>query len=219
MKRFCLLVLLGFICCTCLFAQNNDALLAKQYAANGDLQKATEIYQKLYKQDNDLYYSEYENSLLAIKKFDEAISITKKMMRKHPEDHQYIIMLGAAYTQQGSPEKANTMYDELLNSLPPDQNQVNMLAMQFYQNGNIDYAIKIFQQGRKVLKSDMLFSYELINLYRYKNDKAALTEEYLNFLPTNPGFINQAENTLSTLYDGAADYDLLKTGLLKRLQK
>jgi tetratricopeptide (TPR) repeat protein len=219
MKRFCVFLFLGIVCCSKLFAQNNDLQLAKQYAANGEQQKALEIYQKLYKQDNDTYYPDYEKSLLELKKFDDAISITKKMIRKHPDDNQYIIMLGTAYTQQGATEKANALYDELLKNLPADQNQVSILAMEFYQNANIDYAIKIFQQGRKILKSDVLFSYELINLYRYKNDKVALTDEYLNFLPTNTSFISQAENTLSGLYDGPADYDILKIALLKRLQK
>jgi predicted Zn-dependent protease len=219
MKRLFLSVLFLFICCAKLFAQNNDLLLAKQFAGNGEQQKALDIYQKLYKQDNETYYAEYETALIAAKKYDEAISISKKMMHKYPANHEYVIMLGTAYTQQGEPDKANALYDDMLKTLPADQNQVSMLAMQFYQNANIDYAIKIFKQGRKVLNNDQLFAYELINLYRYKNDKAALTDEYLNFLPGNAGFMNQAENTLSALYDGPADYDILKTGLLKRIQK
>ena len=219
MKRFYLSVVLGFICFANLYAQNNDLLLAKQFAANGEQQKALEIYQKLYKQDNEAYFGDYEASLIAAKKFDDAINITKKMIRKHPENHEYIIILGTAYTQQGQTDKADALYDDLLKTLPADQNQIAILAMQFYQNANIDYAIKIFKQGRKTLNNDQLYAYELINLYRYKNDKTALTEEYLNFLPANPGFLSQAENTISGLYDGPADYDILKTALLKRIQK
>jgi len=219
MKRLCFCVLLVFAGFTRLYAQDNDLLLAKQFAANGEQQKALDIYQKLYKQDNEAYYNVYVTSLLGVKKFDEAESITKKMMRKHPEDHQYIIMMGTAYTQQGEVEKANALYDELLKNLPSDQGEIAALAAQFYQNANIDYAIKIFEQGRKLLRNDAIFSYELINLYRYKRDKVALTEEYLNFLPLNPAFISQAENALSAIYDGPADFDMLKTALLKRIQK
>jgi predicted Zn-dependent protease len=219
MKRFLLCFLLSCVACLKLSAQDNDLLLAKQYAANGDEQKALDIYQKLYKQNNEEFFSVYMNSLLGAKKFDDAISIAKKMMRKHPEDRQYNIMLGTAYTQQGSVEKADAIYNDLIKNLPPDQGQIAMLASLFYQNANVDYAIKIFLQGRKLLQSDLLFSYELINLYRYKRDKTALVEEYLNFLPSNPPFITQAENTLSGLFEGAADYDILKIALLKRIQK
>jgi tetratricopeptide (TPR) repeat protein len=219
MKWFCIYIFIVFASFSKLFAQDNDLQLAKQFSANGEQQKALDIYQKLYKQDNDQYYNIYFNCLLGLKKFDEAENITKRMIRKHPDDHQYLIMLGTAYTQQGAVEKADALYDELLKNLPADQSEIAMLAAQFYQNSNIDYAIKIFQQGRKLLHNDALFSYELINLYRYKRDKTALTEEYLNFLPSNPAFISQAENALSGIYDGAADYDILKVALLKRIQK
>lgn len=219
MKRLCLCLLIVLIACSKLFAQDNDLLLAKQYAANGDQQKALDIYQKLFKQNNEAFFTVYVNSLLGVKKFDDAISITKKMMRKHPEDHQYNIVLGTAYTQQGSVDKANAIYDDLIKNLPPDQGQIALLASLFYQNANVDYAIKMFLQGRKLMQNDQLFSYELINLYRYKRDKAALVEEYLNFLPSNPPFITQAENTLSGIFEGQADYDILKAALLKRIQK
>ena len=219
MKWFSVFIFFIFIGCPQLFAQDNDIRLAKQYADNGEQQKALDIYQKLYKKDNETYFPVYFNSLLSLKKFDDAINLTKKMLHKHPDDSQYIIQLGTAYTQQGAVEKANALYDELIKNLPADQSQIAMLAAQFYQNANIEYAIKIFQQGRKLLHNDILFSYELINLYRYKRDKTALTEEYLNFLPANPGFISQAENALSTVYEGPADYDILRIAVLKRIQK
>ncbi|HEY2583204.1 MAG TPA: tetratricopeptide repeat protein [Mucilaginibacter sp.] len=219
MKLFRVYIFCAFIGCSRLFAQDNDLQLAKQFAANGEQQKALDIYQKLYKKDNETYFQVYFNSLLSLKKFDEAISIAKKIIHKHPEDHQYVIQLGTAYTQQGDTEKADALYDDVIKNLAPDQGEIAMLAAQFYQSSNIDYAIKIFLQGRKLLHSDALFSYELINLYRYKRDKPALTEEYLNFLPSNPGFISQAENALSSIYEGPADYDILKMALLKRIQK
>jgi len=202
-----------------LLAQENDLQLAHQYAQTGELQKANDIYQHLYKTDNETYYSIYVDNLISLKKFDEAESITKKLARKHPEENQYNITLGKIYTEQGHPEKANAVYDALLQKLPANPVAISSLATQFYQAENFDYAIKILQQGRRKLHNDQLFAMELISLYRYKRDKNGLTEEYLNFLPANPVFITQAENTLATLYDGEADYDILRIALLKHLQK
>jgi tetratricopeptide (TPR) repeat protein len=219
MKCLYTIILVVFTFATSALAQDNELELARQYAQNGEQQKALDIYQKLYKQDNETYYQQYLNNLISLKKFDEAESITKKMMRKHPGVNEYVVALGSVYTQQGNNDKADALYNDLIKNLPANQNEISMLASQFYQNANADYAIKIFMQGRKILNNDALFSFELINLYRYKRDKVALTEEYLNFLPANPVFLNQAENMLSTLYDGTADYDMLKTALLKRIQK
>ncbi|WP_090471176.1 tetratricopeptide repeat protein [Mucilaginibacter sp. OK268] len=212
-------VIIVLVMATRLFAQDNDLQLAKQYATNGEPQKALEIYQKLYKQNNEGYYSYYVNTLLSLKKFDEAESVVKKLVRKHPNENQYQITLGTVYTQQGNLSKADAIYDDLIKNLPPDRNEIAMLAGQFYQSSNLDYAIKIFQQGRKTLNSNEAFTYELINLYRFKRDKVNLTEEYLNFLPANPNFISQAENAFSTIYEGDPDYNMLKSNLLRRIQK
>ncbi|PWK76438.1 tetratricopeptide repeat protein [Mucilaginibacter oryzae] len=219
MRALYAVIILVFCFSASLLAQDNELLLARQYSANGEPQKALEILQKLYRQNNEAYYSNYVNALLNLKKFDEAESITKKLQRRHPDDHQYSIMLGNIYTQAGNLEKANAIYDGLLKDLPANVGQIAALASEFYQNANMDYAIKIFQQGRKLLKDDNAFSYELISLYRFKRDKVALTEEYLNFLPQNPSLINQAQNALSNVYEGSADYDMLKVALLKRIQK
>ena len=208
-----------FLFCSGLLAQVNDLQLARQFTTNGELQKALDIYQKLYKQDNDAYYIYYVNGLLGLKKFDEAENITKKMLRKHPGDHQYTISLGRIYTQKGEIEKANAVYDDLVKNLPADAGEIANLASQFYQAENADYAIKIFLQGRKLMHNDNLYSFELINLYRYKRDKANLIEEYLNFLPDNPSFITQAENALASIFEGEADYNMLKASLFKRIQK
>ncbi len=219
MKRLYVLMLLLFIGSTKLFAQNNDMLLARQYTANGERQKALDIYQKLFKQDGETYFQQYFNTLLNFKKYDDAETIAKKMLRKYPGNNEYTIALGSAYTQQGNTAKADALYNDLIKNLPADQNAIAGIASQFYQSANADYAIKIFLQGRKLLHNESAFAFELITLYRYKRDKEELTKEYLNFLPTNPVFISQAESTLAGVYEGPEDYEMLKMALLKRIQK
>lgn len=220
MKLLWVSTILLFCCTTIGFAQNADVALAKQFSANGEYQKAFDIYQKLYKDDNETYFDNYVATLILLKKFDEAESVAKKMIRKHPEANHYAIMLGSVYTQHAQPDKANALYDDLIKNLQPNQSAVNLLASQFYQVSNVDYAIKTFLEGRKKLNDgNDLFSFELITLYRFKRDKNALTEEYLNLLPRNPLFISQAESTFATLFEGDADYDILRVALLKRIQK
>jgi tetratricopeptide (TPR) repeat protein len=219
MKYFLLLIITVILQTGNLLAQDDDLLLARQFAQNGELQKASDIYQRLYKQDNETYFSLYTNNLIDLKKYDEAEGLIKKMIRKHPEEAQYSITLSKVYTEQGHRDKANGIYEDLLKKLPSNPAAITALATQFYQSENADFAIKILQQGRKQLNNDQLFTMELISLYRFKRDKAGLTEEYLNFLPGNPIYLNQAQSVLATLYDSPADYDLLRTALLKRLQK
>ena len=219
MKRLCCIVILVLIGCTKLIAQGNELLLAKQYSNNGETDKALAIYQKLYAQNNEYYYTDYVAALIIAKKFNEAESITKKIMRKYPTARKYTITLGSIYTQQSDTLKANELYDALIKGLPADQSEIAILATQFYQANNSNYAIKTFLQGRKTLHNEALFSNELITLYRNKRDKVSLTNEFLNFLPINPEYIYQAENTMATLFEGEADYDMLRTALLQKIQK
>ncbi|MBL4678180.1 MAG: tetratricopeptide repeat protein [Mucilaginibacter sp.] len=219
MKLIYLAILFLTLCCTNIYAQDNDLALAKQYTANGDQQKALDIYLKLYKLDNQAYYQPYFSALINFKKFDEAEGITKKMIRKYPGSTEYIIALSNIYTQQGNAAKAESIFNDVLKSLPSDHNAIQNFAVQFYETGNIDYAIRILKQGRKLLNDNYAFAYELISIYRRKHDKFALTDEYLNILPTNPAYLSQAESVLPTLYDEAEDFDMLRVELLKRIQK
>jgi len=219
MKRFWVSVMLLFCCTSAGFAQSADAALARQFSTNGEYQKALDIYQKLYKENNEAYFNNYISTLISLKKFDDAESAAKKMMRKHPGSNEYVITLGSIYTQHSQTDKANALYDDLIKNLPAEQNAVSMLASQFYQVSNADYAVKTFLQGRKLLHNDDVFSYELVTLYRFKRDKNALTDEYLNILPHNPLFVSQAENAFATLFENGADYEILRVALLKRIQK
>src|SRR5581483_11788523 len=113
-----------------------------------------------------------------LKKFDEAESTAKKMIKKHPKEYQYTITLASVYNQQGERDKGNELFDDLIKGMPADPNEIANLANKIYNGGNIDYAIKAFQQGLKLMHNDNLFSYELITLYRAKRDKVNLAEQY-----------------------------------------
>lgn len=216
MKR-ALLIFFLFLTATA-FAQSGEIDLARQYSANGEDEKALEIYQKLYRQNPEIYYFDYLEGLLKLKKYDEAESATKKLLRKHPGTVQYSVALGRIYKTAGNKDKADAVYADILKNLPADYNSIAGLATQFYQGENMDMAIKIFQQGRKALHNDQAFTMELISLYRFKRDKASVVTEFLGFLPNNPGYLMQAENTIATMFE-PGDYDMLRIELLKRIQQ
>lgn len=219
MKRFLGFVFVVLLCSAKLLAQGNEFALARQYTANGEPEKALELYDKLFKQDAEAYFSFYLNTLFELKKFDIAESAAKKMVKQFPKNNRYIISLGSVYAKKGEMPKANLLYDDLIKGIPANQSEISNVASQFYQAGNVDYAIKTFLQGRKKIGKEDAFANELITLYRNKRDKLNITEEFLNFLPANAGYLGQAQYTLASLYEDEADYDMLRVALLKRIQK
>lgn len=107
----------------------------------------------------------------------------------------------------------------LLDNLPKDVFQIREIANELYVKQDYDLAIQVFLKGRKILNNEQLFNFELISLYRFKRDKAGLVQEYLNTVSAMPQMLQQAENVFSSIFEGNADYLLLQTALLKRMQK
>nr|WP_294896595.1 tetratricopeptide repeat protein [uncultured Pedobacter sp.] len=198
--------------------QVNDLALARQFYNIGEYDKSLTIYQKLYesKGGNELYFEEYFNNLLKSKKYDTAEKLINKKVK---ENFKYGIELGQLYLEKGDVEKANKVFDEVLNKMPKDEFTITDVANSFYAIGNYDFAIKTFTTGRKLLKDETAFSYELINLYRFKKQKTELTTEILNILSWQPDFLASAKSSLARTYESNDDYDILKSLVLKKIQK
>jgi len=209
------------ICSTSLFAQDNsDHEMAIQYYQNGDYQKAAVLLEKLvFKTKNEAYLDMYFNALLKSKQYEIADKAIKKLIRQNPESLKYDLLLGRIYKEKGDPENSAKAFDHLLLALPDDEAKIRSLANDIYQLGEYDLAAGVFLQGRKNLKNDQAFTFELLSIYRFKKDKNKLIEEYLNALSTMPQLLQQAETVLPAVFETNSDYLTLQSALLKRIQK
>ncbi len=203
------------------FAQNStDEALAAQYFQSGDYDKSLVLYRKLFtdsKGQNS--YEPYINVLLKLKLFDEADKTIKKQIKANPGEYSYQVDYGRLLKDQGNEVKMTAWYDDLLKNLPKNEMPIRDLANTFYRANENDYAVKTFLTGRKLLNDNTAFSFDLVSLYKLQKNKSALIDEYLNILETSPEVLQQARNVLGNLLDGAADFELLKTPLLKKIQK
>lgn len=205
----------------CSSAQENvDDALAYQYYQQGQFQEASILLEKLFNKTNsDTYFELYFNSLLKIKKFDEAEKLVKKLIRQNPKKPAYSIALGRFYQEKGQIDEANKQYLQAINNLPAEEYKIRELANNFYNFQAYDLAITTFLQGRKLMNDNKPFTFELLSIYRYKKDKNMLIQEYLNALPEMPQLLPQAESVLSTVFEDNSDYQLLQSALLKKIQK
>lgn len=202
-------------------AQDNvDDALAYQYYQQGQYQQAAVLLEKLFnKTKSSTYFELYFNSLLNLKKYDEAEKFVKKLSRQEPRNTQYNISLARLYQDKGQVESANKLYAQVINNLPPDEFKIREIANYFYNFKAYDLAVSAFLQGRKILNDNKPFTYELLSIYRFKKDKNALIQEYLNALPEMPQLLPQAESVLSSVFEDNADYQTLQSALLKKIQK
>lgn len=201
-------------------AQKNDDILAAQFYQSGDFEKAVVIYQRLFNATrNAAYYDPLFTSLLNLKKYEEAEQLVKRQLKSSPQNYVYSVDLGRIYQQRGQKEEAEAIFSKLVSSIPKNEAAIRELATAFYRADAYEYSVKTYQNGRKVLGDEEAFGFDLIGLYRFRKDKIMLVQEYLLLLETTPEVLNQAQNVLANIFEDGGDYDLLKSALLRRLQK
>ncbi len=196
---------------------DQDAV-ANQFYNNGEYDKALTIYKQLYQAKNgtSIYYKDYLNTLLKLKLYDDAEKVIFKEIKQNPIAR---LDLGALYQEKGDLASADKIYNSVIIQMQPDQFSINDVANAFYGTNNFDYAIKAFLVGRKMLKDDNIFSYELINLYRFNKMKDELTQESLRLIDNQPELLPMVKGSLSRTYENDEDYNILKSLLLKKIQK
>jgi len=194
--------------------------IAMQYYQDGEYKKAADLLGKLFSGNKDEeLFTLYFNALLKSKQYDEAEKVVKKLIKQNPGAVRYEIALGRMYKEEGQQENAAKTFDHIISNLPNDESLVRALANELYQLEEYDIAIRAFQEGRKKIGNDQLFTFELLSLYRYKKDKNMLIQEFLNAIGTMPQMLPQAETVLSSVFEGNPDYLNLQNALFKKLQK
>lgn len=220
MKRFLLLLLVSFLSSTMWAQDNIEEALAYQYYQQADYEKAANLLEKLFNRNrNDNYFDLYYTSLLKIKKYDEAETLVKRLIKQSPQKLNYQIALGRVYQESGKTADANKIYYTAIQNVQKNEFQIRDLANSFYRFEAYDMAVNTFLHGRKILNDEQLFAFELLSIYRFKKDKLALINEYLNALPANPQMLPQAQSVLANLFESNNDYQILQSALLKKIQK
>lgn len=220
MKRIIILILMVLGSSAVRAQINSDEALAVQYFQTGEFDKAAAIYEKLYSRTKNAgYYDPYFTCLLKTKKYDEAEELAKKLLKANPGNYTYAVDVGRVYQEKGEQEKASEWFNKLVRDLPANEFAIKDLAITFYRAEGYDFSVKALLNGRKLINDENAFSFDLLSLYRFRKDKPMLIQEYLGLLSTNPEILPQAQNVLATILEDKTDYDLLKTALLRRLQK
>lgn len=200
---------------------NKDLVLARQYYNNGDYEKASQLFYELWKNDNnnEYYYTSLLYSYIRLKEFNEAEKIVKKQIKKSKENLNYQIDLGYVYSQNNDAAAAEKEYENVLNQLVADQNQIRQVASKFLNIQQTDYAIKTYLKGRKLLNTNDLFVYELGNAYFKENKNKEAVQTYLDLLQSNPNNIVTVQSILANKLDKEEVQDELETQLYTLVQK
>lgn len=205
-------------------AQSTDQQLAQHYYATGDFEKARIYYEKLYNQDPSvIHFNRYLDCLVQTNDKKEAEKLLKKQVASNRSNVDYKVMLAQFYEDNNEKEKAQKIYDNLIDDLSPDPNEVVALFNAFKGKGHYDLALKSIEKGRKLLKDSYPLHFQFADYYGAMGQSEKMINEYLSLLDFQSSYSSVIQSVLSRQFDlsqpNLKEYDLLKNGLLERIQK
>jgi tetratricopeptide (TPR) repeat protein len=204
------------------FAQaGRDEVLAKSYFQQGEFDKAAELYQTLWEENNFAvqFYQPLYRSLQELKKWDELEKVVKKQIKKNEFTVQYVVDLGYAYQQIPDPVKAKEVFDKIIKDLKPNEQAVRTTANAFEGYRLYDYVIAAYDKGNKAVKDESYFSLEMGNAYLNKNDVAAGVRNYLLAIETRPAVVQLVKNTIQSSPAQEKILGEMETQLYAKVQK
>jgi tetratricopeptide (TPR) repeat protein len=213
-----LFIVFSFCASNLMFAQP-DANLARQYADNGEYEKASVLYEKLSKQNtgNDYYFTQYLKCLNELGSYETSEEVIKKRLKQSPKEVWLYVEYGNVLEKQDKTAEAAKQFEKAVDVLPAEQGEIMKLANSFVNLNKFDFAARTYEKGNKLLKDDLMFSYELGEIYKQKGDVKKMIANYLNSLVTIPARMVNIQAYFQRNFS-KEDYEELLTQLFERAQ-
>ena len=208
--------------CMLLFARSfaQNPLLAEQYYADGEFEKAISIYEELVKKNpgNPYYFDTYIQTLIELNDFSTAQSEVQKKLKKNPNDSKLYLLAGKLSDKSGDQKSSQLYFEKAISSLTTAPQEYEFLSSEFINLAKYDLAIKTLKEGQKKLGSNDLFAMNLADLYRRSGAIDQMIITYVDFCENDPSRVNIVKSNFSRSIE-QEDFLLLKEILFERSQK
>ena len=177
---------------------NSRFILANQLMQQGEYQQAYQILSRLYEQFPQSYpvYDRTLECLIQLKRFDQAIDMTKKRMNNNDQDVITGVRLGELYQLKGDTARSNEVWQKVLKANKNNLHVYRYLAQTEQKYHNYDRASEIYDRARKQLKNPNLFLFESANNYVMAADYDKASKLYVKILQTDPGQIGAIQHQI-----------------------
>ena len=219
-----ILLLLFFCSITLSYGQTEtDIQLAQYYYTNGEFDKASMYYEKLYATDpSKVIFTRYFECLMEIQDFKTAEKVIKKQANANKADLELQVTYAQFYEEVNEGSKAKKIYEEILESVNSNPGLTIQIYQAFIARGKVEYAKATLDKGRKLAPS-YPFNFQYADYYSLAGNKPEMMREYIDYLEVQPSMkesIQLAINSRVDLSKGeSADFIALKELLIGKTQK
>lgn len=200
-----------------------DMELAEYYFQNGQFDQARLYYEKIYRTNKtNKVYTNYLNTLIALNDFEEAEKLVKKKIKTENEDGIAYVQLGDLYNKFNKKEDAVSQFEKAVSTCVPTRNNILRLANEFSRINEHQYALLVYQKGKKNAQDGYTYSYEMANILGNLGKFDEMIDALLDLVLESPHYLQTVQNSLERnlqLHDNETNQELLREKLLRRTQK
>jgi tetratricopeptide (TPR) repeat protein len=218
MKKLFLYITLFFslIC----FSQNEQ--LAQYYYDKGDFEKAKISYEELLQEIplNSQYFLRIIDCSQQLQQFESAEKAIQERLEKYNQGN-LLVELGYNFQLQKNEDKAKVYYEQALERIRKNPNQVYGISNTFERKVLLEYALKSYQTAVE-LEPNFNFNYQIGLLYGQLSNMEMMISTFLDEAFTNPQNSIRIQNQLVRFMadEGDANFnELLRKALIIRTQK
>lgn len=199
MKQFFLTFYLFISCLS--FAQSEDQnsfYLAETYYRQGEYEKATQIFEKLYQKSsfNTTYLTRLISCYQETDKFSTAENLLKNRIKKNTTHNYLYVLLGYNYQRQQLNELAQVNYDKAINSLEEFANYGGIIGRLFKDYNLLDYAILAYEKAMQK-NPNVNYNFQIAQIYGEKGEYQKMFESYINLLDKNDSYLDLVQRYAS----------------------
>ena len=197
--------------------------LAINFYREKNYQKASELFQQLYKTKQSNYYYNYLfNCLIAIRNYKQAERVVKQQKKSNPGNYRYLIDQAYIAGLSGNEKKSNKILNRIIDNLPTQRNQIIQITSSLQSKGYADMAVKVFKKARVMPGSNYEYNFEMANAYLFSGDYDKMFDSYIRQLEQTPSDIQRIKNKLQYVMRVDVNSnlsDMLKQKLLQSSQQ
>lgn len=218
MKKLFLHIFLFFslVC----FSQNEQ--LAQYYYDKGDFEKAKIGYEELLQSvpQNMQYFLRTIDCYQQLQQFDVAEKAIQQRLEKYNQGN-LLVELGYNFQLQKNGPKAINYYDQAIDQIKKNPNEVYSISNSFERKVLLHYALKSYQVAIE-MQPNFNFNYQIGLLYGQLGNIEMMITTFLDDAYTNPQNSIRIQNQLVRFMvdDGDANFnEILRKALILRTQK
>ncbi|MBZ4044083.1 tetratricopeptide repeat protein [Flavobacterium hibisci] len=213
MKKIFLYIVL--LCSGFAFAQNEQ--LAQYYYDKGDFEKAKISYEQLLNASpsNTQYFLRTVESYQQLQQFANAEKMIQERYNRYKQG-VFLVELGYNFQLQKNESKAKNYYDQAIEKIKTNPNDVYGVGNSFEKKVLLEYALKAYQTAMQV-QPNYNFNFQIGMLY----GQLGKTDQMIDLLLTesfqNPQNTNLIQTQLSRFMNGETDNTAFKDAMRKAL--